>query len=210
LLSNRLAAVVDEASSKGMDIVYCSLGTVTFDEIPVCIRFFHQIFQVAAALPSAFFIVNIGKNLDVSLLKANQSNVAVFDSLPQQVLLPHVQLMINHGGINSIKECIAAEVPMLVYPLSLKWDQPGCGARVAYHNIGLRGNIRSDGVGSITNKVSKVLADREFYLHRLWEFKSESEIVNCMEEKRLLDLLSTYSLNTSKQPKIPTHEAVEY
>ncbi|EON74698.1 putative glycosyl transferase from UDP-glucuronosyltransferase family [Lunatimonas lonarensis] len=209
-LSNRLAAVVEQAKRKGMDIVYCSLGTVTFDEIPVCVRFFRRIFQVAASLPHAFFIVNIGKNVDVSLLKANQSNVAVFDSLPQQVLLTHVQLMINHGGINSIKECIAAEVPMLVYPLSLKWDQPGCGARVAYHKLGLRGNIRSDGVGSITKKVSKVLTDREYYVYRLREIKSEMDIVNCMEEKRLLDLLSTYSFNISIQPKMPSREAIQY
>ena len=40
-----------------------------------------------------------------------------------QTLLRHCDMVINHGGINTIVECIMAEKPMVVFPLSLQWDQ---------------------------------------------------------------------------------------
>jgi zeaxanthin glucosyltransferase len=49
-------------------------------------------------------------------------------------------MVINHGGMNTIYECIMAEKPMIVFPLSLKTDQNGNAARVVFHEIGVRGS----------------------------------------------------------------------
>ena len=42
-------------------------------------------------------------------------------------------IMITHGGMSSMTECIFCEVPVmgypLSYPLSVDWDQPGYAAK---------------------------------------------------------------------------------
>ena len=50
-------------------------------------------------------------------------------------------MMITNGGMNTIKECISLEVPMIVLPV--KYDQHGNAARVVYHGLGVRGNLKS-------------------------------------------------------------------
>jgi UDP:flavonoid glycosyltransferase YjiC (YdhE family) len=52
------------------------------------------------------------------------------------VLLDIVDLMINHGGLNSIYECVHKLVPIICIPLNKKWDLQGNSARVRYFNIG--------------------------------------------------------------------------
>src|SRR5690554_483781 len=109
-------------------IIYCSLGTVTFHNLKLCHGFFERIIKVAVKNPQWHFILNVGKHYDINTLSATPQNLSVFVHVPQRQLLSKVAIMINHGGINSIKECLSANVPMVVYPLSFKWDQPGCAA----------------------------------------------------------------------------------
>lgn len=53
---------------------------------------------------------------------------------PQLALLRRAHLMVNHGGLQSVKEGLLPGVPMLCVPQA--YDQPGNGARVAFHGIG--------------------------------------------------------------------------
>src|SRR5262249_727370 len=69
--------------------------------------------------------------------EATYSNILVAPYLPQLELLKRSALVITHGGLGTIKECIEAAVPIIVFPQG--WDQTGNMARVAYHGIGIAG-----------------------------------------------------------------------
>jgi UDP:flavonoid glycosyltransferase YjiC (YdhE family) len=60
----------------------------------------------------------------------------VLEFIPLSNLIEDIDLMLNHGGIGTIKECIENKVPMIVLPLNKKTDQPGCGARTVSNGLG--------------------------------------------------------------------------
>jgi UDP:flavonoid glycosyltransferase YjiC (YdhE family) len=70
-------------------------------------------------------------------LEATYSNILVAPYLPQLKLLKRSALVITHGGLGTIKECIESAVPVIVFPQG--WDQIGNMARVAHHGIGIAG-----------------------------------------------------------------------
>ncbi|TVR68710.1 MAG: hypothetical protein EA408_13190, partial [Marinilabiliales bacterium] len=87
-------------------------------------------------------------------------------------------IMITHGGMNTITECILHEIPMLVYPVSPDWDQPGNGARVMYHKIGLRGGIFIDSQKTIIKKLGLIKANYDFYKTNIRHMKTQLEKKN--------------------------------
>lgn len=55
--------------------------------------------------------------------------------VPQMEMLEKACLMITHGGLGTVKECIRQQVPMIVIPL--QYDQPINAARVEHHQLGI-------------------------------------------------------------------------
>lgn len=55
---------------------------------------------------------------DLRAAAAPSGRLHVADSVPQQELLAHADLMVHHGDNNSFTECLAAGVPALVLPFS--------------------------------------------------------------------------------------------
>ena len=110
----------------------------------------------AEARPALRFVVAIGRYLNVSDFTP-PSNVEVVPWANQAEILPGAALMINHGGLSTVKECITHGVPMVVFP-GLR-DQPGYAARVAYHGLGVTGSSRRATAETIGRKVDQVLAD---------------------------------------------------
>ncbi len=72
-------------------------------------------------------------------------------------------IMITHGGHNSIKECLQAGVKMLVYPHMEDNDQPGNAMRVDLNKFGLRGNLSKDSSKDIWLKISLLLKNDFFH-----------------------------------------------
>lgn len=137
-------------------IIYASLGTVSRYDLKRCTKFFLRMINVAKANPGDLFVLSTGKYFDVNLLLPRPTNLLVFESIPQVDLLQKCDIMITHGGMNSITECVFCGVPMLVYPLSRNWDQPGNSARAVYHGLGLRGRIERDSARTISHKLNKL------------------------------------------------------
>jgi zeaxanthin glucosyltransferase len=121
-------------------LVYCSLGTLFEEKLPLAqaARFYNNVVRALAKRPWLQGVVRIGSQLAAQQVPG-AANVKVVAQAPQVSLLKVAKLMIGHGGLGSVKECILAAVPMLVFPIA--YDQPGNAARIAQHRLGLVGNI---------------------------------------------------------------------
>ncbi|MPY62329.1 glycosyltransferase [Streptomyces spongiae] len=83
------------------------------------------------------------------------TNVHLFDSIPQPLLLETAQLLFTHGGYNSVREAVRAGVPMAVLPeLS---DQAHNASRVEQLGLGLR--VPSAGADDVADTVNRLLSD---------------------------------------------------
>ena len=167
---------------KGTPLIYCSLGTVTNAEMNSCDTFFKKIVGVCNQNPHYKIILSVGKYYDIDHLTSIPANLYVFQQVPQIDLLSHCDLMINHGGINSISECVFAGVPMLAYPLSPNWDQNGCAARIVYHGLGLKGNIKRDNVKNISAKILTLIENHGTYKENVLKMRAKFEEMNNSKE----------------------------
>lgn len=186
---NLLKRLKSGEDNKTEFVVYCSLGTVTASFKKDITKFFKKIAAVAKLNPEFLFIISTGADFDTFGLFPTPNNLFVFDYVPQVELLQYCNLMITHGGMNSITECVYNYVPMLVYPLSPRWDQPGNSARVEYHKLGLRGKIKKDSVKKISKKVNRLKLDYKFYRKNVSLMKEKFEENN--NSDRLLDLIES-------------------
>jgi len=144
-------------------VIYCSLGSQNKLYMKKVKKFFKRLMEVARQNQNDLFITSVGEEFDVGQLYPIPDNLYAYRYLPQIDLLRHCDIMITHGGANSITECIFRGVPVLNYPLSPDWDQPGCAARVVYHKLGLKGNISRDSAETIAGKLSLLKSNYNFY-----------------------------------------------
>ncbi|MGF1587358.1 MAG: glycosyltransferase [Bacteroidales bacterium] len=159
-------------------IIYCSLGSDNLQFHNEVLKFFNRIKQVSSLNPKDLFILSTGFEFNVTEIYPVPNNMYVFDFLPQVDLLKYCDIMITHGGINSITECVFFGVPTLNYPLSMDWDQPGCAARAVYHKIGLMGKINKDNAKTISRKLNSIKSDYSFYKMNILTMKKKFEEKN--------------------------------
>lgn len=162
---------VEQMRSQGRKVVYVSLGTLSTNEEKIALRFYAVIKKVCEEMKSTSFILSISKDVFPMELMPFSANTFVFKKVPQLHLLGYCDLMITHGGMNSITECIEKEIPMLVYPLDKSWDQPGNASRVVYHGLGLKGNIRRATPRSIRQKVDLIWEDYALFKKNIKKMK---------------------------------------
>lgn len=175
LLSPRYQKCVNrivDLRAQGKMIVYVSLGTLSVNDKKLATRFFMVLKRVCSEMEGVAFIISISKNVFPVDFIPYSRNVFLFKRVPQLHLLSYCDLMITHGGMNSITECISNEVPMLVYPLDKNWDQPGNAARVVYHGMGLKGNMRWAAPGSIKRKIGRIWDNYGFYKDNVRKMKT--------------------------------------
>jgi zeaxanthin glucosyltransferase len=118
-------------------LVYCALGSQRYraDVVPM---FFERLVRAFRERPGLQLLLAVGKHVRPEQLPA-APNVRVVERAPQLAVLRRARVMITHGGLGSVKECIANAVPMLGVPLDV--DQPGNIARVVHHGLGLAADV---------------------------------------------------------------------
>ena len=89
----------------------------------------------SAARHPGWRVVLATGTFDEARLGPLPSNVLAQREIPQLELLARADVMVTHGGLNSVKEAVSNGVPMVVNPMVN--DQPGNGARVVYHGLGV-------------------------------------------------------------------------
>jgi zeaxanthin glucosyltransferase len=63
-------------------------------------------------------------------------NVLVVPSLPMLALLPRVDAVISHGGMNTVSEALAHGLPLVIAPI--RHDQPVVASQVARAGAAIR------------------------------------------------------------------------
>jgi UDP:flavonoid glycosyltransferase YjiC (YdhE family) len=197
LLRKEMAGFPWGRVDEGKKLVYCSLGTQTHwshedtdHELNQRIlrNFLQAVVSVMNARADWQLIMSLGAHLRAEEFHNVPANALLVNEAPQLQILKKASLVITHGGLNTIKECILIGVPMLVFPL--RGDQLGNAARVVFHRLGLAANIETATVESIislmdkmerdTGLASRVESMREVFLRREREGRAVTMIEDCL------------------------------
>jgi zeaxanthin glucosyltransferase len=139
-------------------LIYCALGGQRYraGDVPSFFRRLHSVFRTR---PQWQLLLAAGQHMASDELDP-LPNVAVVERAPQLAVLRRARLMITHGGLGSVKECIMNAVPMLGVPLDV--DQPGNVARVVFHGLGLSADVRSSSERALRLTLDRLLSTPSF------------------------------------------------
>ena len=114
--------------------IYISLGTVLVD---IRKEFFSRMIE---ALKDKNITVVVAT--DPSILEKWPDNFIVQSYVPQLELLKHIDVVIGHGGLNTVCDTYMNGIPMLIIPIAFDQshtatliDQYGCGIRLKYKRM---------------------------------------------------------------------------
>lgn len=141
-------------------VILASLGSVAYSKV-----FLQHVIDAVSSEPNWQLIMNIGPSLKPGDFERVPQNAVLVDSIPQIALLQRADVMINHGGIGSVKECIYFGVPQVIFPIG--FDQPGAAMRVLCHGLGVVGDFYRANAGGIHSLLRQVLDDRRFKVRSL-------------------------------------------
>ncbi|AXC12183.1 Macrolide glycosyltransferase [Acidisarcina polymorpha] len=91
--------------------VYISLGTMRNDDP----EFYRDCFSGFRA-EEWEAVMSVGNHIDLNLLEPVPKNFIVARSVRQTAILPHADVFVTHGGLNSVMESLACGVPMVLVP----------------------------------------------------------------------------------------------
>ena len=120
--------VAEFAEQPGGALVYLSLGSLGSADVDLMRR----LVELLADMPHRF-VVSMGPCHDELELADNMVGA---EFLPQTTLLPLVDLVITHGGNNTVTEALHFGKPMVVLPLF--WDQYDNAQRLDETGLGIR------------------------------------------------------------------------
>ncbi len=115
----------------GAPLVYFTLGTVFNHESG---DLFPRVLAGLRDLP-VNLLVTVGREIDPTTLGPQPANVTIERFVAQADVLPHVDLVVSHGGSGSVLGALAFGIPMLLVPMGA--DQPLNAARCAELGVGL-------------------------------------------------------------------------
>jgi len=143
-----------ERLDPGKPLILCALGSQCH-RYHYSRRVLRAVAGALAGLTGYQAVIATGRDLDPREFEGSP-NVLAVNWMPQTELLQKAVLMISHGGLASVKECVYFGVPVIVFPLTR--DQPGNGARVVYHGLGAMAAPRSATPEGVRALIRRVLA----------------------------------------------------
>ena len=109
-------------------LVYVSLGSLGSADVDLM----NRLIAALAETPHRY-VVSKGPQHELIELSPNMTGA---EFLPQPAILPEADLVVTHGGNNTVAECVHFGKPMIVLPLF--WDQYDNAQRVAECGFGVR------------------------------------------------------------------------
>jgi UDP:flavonoid glycosyltransferase YjiC (YdhE family) len=152
----RVEPPLGEPLDERRPLIYLSLGSGP-SFYPESARFFAAVADAARSRPDWQLVLHVGDAAGLAATLAPPANLVVRARLPQLRLLERAAVMVGHGGINSVLECVAREVPMVLLPAAR--DQPGNAVRAARLGIARVGELRSITAGRLVELIDGVLHD---------------------------------------------------
>jgi zeaxanthin glucosyltransferase len=190
---DKISRIKKDSNGK-VKLVYVSFGTLSVMRMKVLYRFFRDLEKVAARHKDKFvFIVSYGNFLETKKIPYIADNVFYFRQVPQTNVLLRADIMVTHGGMNSITECLLTDTPMIGYPLMTNWDQPGNAARVQYHSLGLKGSLGGNMEYDIEYKLIGIYEHLDLYKALVKNFREQNMVIESTETVR--DKLSVIKSN---------------
>jgi UDP:flavonoid glycosyltransferase YjiC (YdhE family) len=111
-------------------VLHLSLGTVFNHESG---DLFHRALRALAAL-RVNALVTVGREIDPTIFGPQPGHVTIERFVPQREVLPHVDLVVSHGGSGSVLGALAHGRPMVLLPMGA--DQPLNAARCEAVGVG--------------------------------------------------------------------------
>jgi len=122
-----------------------------------------------AAGPASFYsratqaLGPLGNQLQVIMITAPSvtddpsGHILAAERVPLLALMPRLDAVVCHGGLNTVCEALAHGVPLVVAPI--RWDQPFNAAQVAGSGAGIRVNFGRVSPEQLRTAVTAVLDD---------------------------------------------------
>jgi MGT family glycosyltransferase len=130
-------------------LIYLSLGSLGGADIELMQRLVDVL-----AKSRHRYIVSMGPQADRITLADNMVGAQM---LPQTKVIPQVDLVISHGGNNTVTETLHFGKPLIVLPLF--WDQYENAQRIDELGFGVRLNTYGFADTELTDAVDRLLAD---------------------------------------------------
>ncbi|AVP58386.1 glycosyltransferase [Pulveribacter suum] len=113
--------------------VFASLGTLQGGRLAL----FQRIARACRALGVQLLVAHCDALTAPQAATLRQAGATwVTGFAPQEAAVALADVVVTHGGLNTVMDALAAGTPMLVLPIA--FDQPGCAARVVHAGAGLR------------------------------------------------------------------------
>ena len=141
-------------------VIYCSLGSHPHD-YKKSEELFEAVLDAVRQRPEWQLVLAAGPAyIGSPLFQDVPPNIVVVEWVPQLAMLKKAAVMITHGGLGTVKECIYFGVPMVVFPMS--FDQPENAMRIVYHGLGLMGNTEDLSAAQVLRLLDRVLGNAVF------------------------------------------------
>ncbi|MCU0467380.1 MAG: glycosyltransferase [Arcicella sp.] len=189
-MSNELNDFISDRKHK--TLIYCSLGTQ--HQYNECFKFFCEVIKAFGNSENYSVIMSVGSVIDIGKFESVPENIFIANNVPQLEVLEFTHVMLTHGGMSSVVECILSGVPMIVFPTAV--DQPGNAARVIYHGLGLKGDVRKDKANVIRTKVEQILTTKSFK-EKILQMREKISQSNDFEKG--IDLINSQIFHREKQ-----------
>src|SRR4051794_31838878 len=136
-------------------LIYLSLGSLGSADIDLMQRLIDTLGQTDYRA-----IVSMGPQHDQLRLA---DNMVGEEFLPQTQILPLVDVVVTHGGNNTVTECFWAGKPMVLLPLF--WDQYDNAQRVQETGFGIRLDTYGHEPEQLTGAIDRLLGDERVAAH---------------------------------------------
>jgi MGT family glycosyltransferase len=130
-------------------LVYLSLGSLGSGDVELMQRLIDALAETRHRV-----IVSMGPQHEQLRLAGNMVGA---EFLPQTSILPHVDVVITHGGNNTVTECLSFGKPMVLLPLF--WDQYDNAQRIHETGYGIRLDTYGHEPQELRDAVDGLLAD---------------------------------------------------